>query len=331
MRAVICSEFGPPEALSVAELRRPVAGPGEIRIRVHAAPINLPDTLIIEGRYQLKPALPFSPGFEVAGEVVELGEGVQRFRLGDRVMALMSAGFGGFAEEVVTDASGATLVPRGMDYVTAAAFLSPYGTSFHALVQRGRLQAGETLLVLGAGGGVGIAATEIGKALGARVIAAAGSPRKLELARAHGADETIDYVGEDLGERIVALTGGAGIDVCLDAVGGKAFDVVARRMAWRGRLLVVGFASGSIPALPTNLPLLKGYDLLGVWWDPFTKREPEVNEENFRRLCRLWAEGRLNPEIARTYAFDQVATALGDVLGRGVLGKLVLRTDRGER
>jgi NADPH2:quinone reductase len=325
MRAIVCSRYGPPETLTVAELPAPEVGDGEIRVRVHAAPINFPDTLIIEGRYQVKPPMPFSPGFEVAGEVVAVGAGVQRFRLGDRVMALMSAGYGGFAEEAVTAAASAMAIPEGMDYVTAAAFLSPYGTSYYALVQRGRLQPGETLLVLGAAGGVGIAATEIGKALGARVIAAAGSPEKLALARAHGADEGIDYRSEDLGERILELTEGRGVDVCLDGVGGDAFDAVSRRMAWRGRLLVVGFASGRIPMLPTNLPLLKGYDLAGIWWDPFAKRDPAANEKNFRQLTRLYAEGRLSPEVARTYPLEDVAEALGDVRGRDVLGKLVLQ------
>lgn len=323
MRAILCSAFGPPASLAVDELPSPVPGPGQVRIAVRAAAVNFPDTLMIEGRYQLRPELPFAPGFEVAGEVVEVGDEVDGTAPGDRVMALMSDGYGGFAEEAVTDAASVHPIPAGMDYVEAAAFLSPYGTAFHALRQKGRLGAGETLVVLGAAGGVGIAATEIGVAMGARVIAVAGSVEKLAVAREHGATESVDYRAEDLAARIAELAPD-GVDVCIDPVGGDAFDALARRMAWGGRLLVVGFAAGRIPELPANLLLLKGYSAVGVWWDPFTKRDPELNARNLAELGRLFTEGRLRPRVQATYPLDRAAEALEEILGRRVAGKLVL-------
>jgi NADPH2:quinone reductase len=326
MRAVVCSAYGPPDSLAVGELPSSPPGPAQVRIRVRAAAVNFPDTLIIKGEYQVRPELPFAPGFEAAGEVVEVGADVAGLATGDRVMALMSDGHGGFAEEAVTDAAGAYRIPAGMDFVEAAAFLSAYGTAYHALVQKGRLAAGETLVVLGAGGGVGIAATEIGVALGARVIAVAGSPEKLAVAREHGATDLVDYRSEDLSRRIAELAP-EGVDVCLDAVGGDAFEALSRRMAWGGRLLVVGFAGGQIPQLPVNLLLLKGYAAVGVWWDPFTKREPELNASNFEALERLYAAGRLRPRVQATYPLERVAEALEEILARRVAGKLVLTLD----
>jgi NADPH2:quinone reductase len=326
MRAVVCSAFGPPESLAVGELPSPSLGPGQIRLRVRAAAVNFPDTLMIKGEYQLRPEMPFAPGFEAAGEVLEVGAEVTGFAPGERVMTLMSDGYGGFAEEAVTDAAAAYRIPAGMDFVEATAFLSPYGTAYHALVQRGRLAAGETLVVLGAAGGVGIAATEIGAALGARVVAVAGSAEKLAIAREHGAAETVDYATEDLAGRIAELAPG-GVDVCLDGVGGDAFDALSRRMAWGGRLLVVGFAGGRIPRLPANLLLLKGYAAVGVWFDLFTKREPERNAANFEELERLYAAGQLRPRVQATYPLERVAEALDEVLARRVAGKLVLTLD----
>jgi NADPH2:quinone reductase len=324
VRAVICRNYGPPESLVVGDLPREPLGADDIRVRVHAASVNFPDTLIIQGKYQVKPPMPFAPGFDVAGEVVEVGTNVTRFAVGDRIMGLTRSGHGGFAEEAVTATRLAALIPEGMDDVTATAFYTSYGTSFHALVQRGRLQEGETLLVLGASGGVGLAAVEIGKALGARVLAAASTSGKLDAAKRHGADELINYRDEDLKDRVLALTGGDGIDVCLDAVGGDAFDAVSRAMNYDGRLLVVGFASGRIPLLATNLTLLKSYQLVGVWWNPFMLRHPDRNAANFEHLQKLFNSGALHPEVSRTYPLEQAAIALNDVLGRRVTGKLVL-------
>ena len=324
MRAIICKSFGPPESLELGELPPPELRPGDIRIRVLAAGVNFPDTLIIQGKYQTNPPMPFAPGFEVAGEVIELGREVTRHRLGDRVMALTRDGYGGFADEAVADAALAMPLPPGMDDITAAAFFASYGTSYHALVQRGRLCAGETLVVTGASGGVGLATIEIGKALGARVIAVASSAEKLQLAREHGADELIDYSSEDLKQRVKALTGGKGADLCLDTVGGDAFDAMSRSMNHEGRLLVVGFASGRIPQLPVNLPLLKGYDVVGVFWGPAAARDLEAHYASFRHLSQLYCEGRLRPVVSRTYPLERAVDALNDLLSRRVMGRLVV-------
>ncbi|SRR5690554_3077684 len=322
MRAMICKEYGPPETLEYGELPSPELGKNDVRIRVHACGVNFPDTLIIENKYQVKPELPFAPGGEVAGEVIEVGEAVQQYKPGDRVMAL--TGYGGFAEEVVTDANRAVPVPPGMDFVTAAGFSMVYGTSYHALVQRGQLKEGETLVVLGASGGVGLAAVEIGKALGARVIACASSDEKLQIAKDHGADELINYSSEDLKTRVKELTGSKGADVCYDPVGGDAFDAMSRSMNWNGRLLVVGFASGRIPQLPVNLALLKGYQLVGVFWGAFVGRDPKTNYKNFQHLFQLYGEGKLKPHVCRTYPLEKAPEALNDLLGRRVTGKVVL-------
>jgi NADPH2:quinone reductase len=308
----------------IGDLPREAIGSSDIRVRVRAASVNFPDTLIIQGKYQVKPPMPFAPGFEVAGEVVDVGTDVTRFAVGDRIMALTRSGHGGFAEEAVTTTDLAAPIPEGMSDVTATAFYTSYGTSYHALVQRGRLRDGETLLVLGASGAVGLAAIEIGKALGARVLAAASTNEKLDAARRHGADELINYHDEDLKDRIRALTGGDGVDVCLDSVGGDAFDAVSRAMNYDGRLLVVGFASGRIPMLATNLTLLKSYQVVGVWWNPFMIRHPDINDANFEHLRQLFSARALHPEICRTYPLEQAAVALNDVLGRRVTGKLVL-------
>lgn len=322
MRAMICKEYGPPESLVLGELPRPELGDNDIRIRVHACGVNFPDTLIIEGKYQIKPPMPFAPGGEVAGEVIEVGAKVKTHKLGDRVMAL--TGYGGFAEEAVTDASRAIPMPEGMDYVTAAGFSMVYGTAYHALVQRGRLQPGENLLVLGASGGVGLAAVEIGKALGARVIAAASSAEKLQVTKEHGADELINYSEEDLKERVRELTGGVGADVIFDPVGGDAFDQCLRAINWDGRLLVIGFASGRIPQAPANLPLLKGCSIVGVFWGAFVGHEPKTNFQNFQQLFKLYGQGKLKPHVCRTYPLEQAAAALNDLLERRVTGKVVL-------
>lgn len=324
MRAVLCKSHGPPESLVVEDIPSPPAGEGEVKIRVRACGVNFPDTLIIQGKYQFKPELPFSPGSEVAGEVIEIGAGVEGRTVGERVLAV--TGWGGFAEEVVVDAGRVLPLPESMDDVTGAAFAMAYGTSYHALVQRAELRPGETLLVIGASGGVGLAAVELGKVLGARVIAAGGSLEKLERTRDFGADELVSYAEENLKERVKALTGGKGADVIYDAVGGDAFDQAIRCINWKGRLLVVGFASGRIPQLPANLVLLKGCQVVGVFWGAFREREPEVSARNFEELFRLHAKGRIRPHVSGTFPLEEASTALNAMLDRKVVGKIVLTT-----
>ena len=322
MKAVLCKQFGPPDSLVVEELPSPRAGPGEVVVSVKAASVNFPDVLIIQNKYQFKPPLPFSPGSELAGVVKELGAGVQGFRPGDKVMAFTT--YGAFAEEVKTEASRLVALPEKMDFVTGAAFLLTYATSDHALRDRGQLAAGETLLVLGAAGGVGLAAIEIGKALGARVIAAASSEDKLTVCRSHGADATINYAAEDLRERVKALTEGRGVDVIYDPVGGPYSEPAFRSLAWRGRLLVVGFAAGEIPKLPLNLALLKGAALVGVFWGDFARREPARLAESVRQLAQWYREGKLRPHVSETLPLEKAAEALKLMAARKVKGKVVL-------
>src|SRR3954463_9492247 len=307
MKAVLCKAYGPPESLVYEEVPSPLAGPGEAVVSVKAASVNFPDVLIIENKYQLKPPLPFSPGSELAGIVKSVGDGVTHVKVGDRVMAI--TGYGAFAEEVKTEARRTLSIPAGMDFPTAAAFGLTYATSEHALVDRGALKAGETLLVLGAAGGVGLAAIEIGKILGARVIACASTDEKLAVCRAHGADETINYATEDLRERIKALTEGRGADVVYDPVGGPYTELALRSIAWRGRLLVVGFAAGDIPRIPLNLTLLKGCACVGVFGGEFTRRTPRPFGESTRRLSRCYAEGRLKPQLPARYPLERAADA----------------------
>jgi NADPH2:quinone reductase len=323
MKAVLCRQFGPPESLVLEELPSPRPGPGEVVISTRAASVNFPDVLIIQNKYQFKPPLPFSPGSELAGVVKEVGAGVSAFKAGDAVIAFTT--YGAFAEEVKTDASRLLPLPEKMGFEEGAAFVLTYATSDHALRDRAALRAGETLLVLGAAGGVGLAAIEIGKALGARVIACASSEEKLAVCRAHGADEAINYATEDLRERIKALTEGRGVDVIYDPVGGPYSEPAFRSIAWRGRLLVVGFAAGDIPKLPLNLALLKGASIVGVFWGDFARREPKPFAESFRQLARWYAEGKLRPHVSRTFALDQAVEALKLMAARQVKGKVVLR------
>jgi len=319
---VLCREYGPPESLVVEDVPSPAPGPGEVVVSVKAAGLNFPDVLIIQNKYQIKPPLPFSPGGEVAGVVKAVGEGVAGAKVGDAVMALTT--YGGFAEEVKVDASRLLPIPPGMDFTTASAFVFAYGTSDHALRDRAALEAGETVLVLGAAGGVGLAAIEIAKALGARVIACASSDEKLAACREHGADETINYVTDDLRKRVDALTGGKGADVVYDPVGGAFTELALRSCAWRGRLLVIGFASGEIPKIPLNLALLKGCSIVGVFWGAFAKREPEAFAESIAGLARWYGEGKLRPHITATFPLDRAAEALSRMAGRTVVGKVVL-------
>ena len=321
MKAVLCREYGPPETLVVEDVPSPVPGPGEVVVSMHAASVNFPDVLIIQNKYQVKPPLPFSPGSELSGVVKEVGAGVTGFKPGDRVIAFTT--YGAFAEEVKTQESRLLPMPAGMDFPTAASFILTYGTSEHALSDRGALAAGETLLVLGAAGGVGLAAVEIGKALGARVVACASTDEKLAACRVHGADETINYTTEDLRERIKAITGG-GVDVVYDAVGGAYTEPALRSTTWRGRLLVVGFAAGDIPRIPLNLTLLKGCSIVGVFWGDFTRREPECFAASVRRLGEWFEQGKLKPHVSTILPLDRAAEALEMMASRKVIGKVVL-------
>jgi len=322
MKAVLCRAYGPPESLVVDDVPSPLPGPGEVVVSVKAASVNFPDVLIIQNKYQFKPPLPFSPGSEVAGVVKAVGDGVTTVNTGDRVMAFTT--YGAFAEEVKTEARRLLPLPAGMDFNSAAAFGLTYATSDHALRDRGALAAGEVLLVLGAAGGVGLAAIEIGKALGARVIACASTDDKLAVCRAHGADETINYATDDLRERIKALTDGRGADVVYDPVGGSYTEPALRSIAWRGRLLVVGFAAGEIPKIPLNLTLLKGCSIVGVFWGEFTRREPTRFVESMQRLGRWYSEGKLEPHVSRTFPLEHAAEALTLMANRQVTGKIVL-------
>jgi NADPH:quinone reductase len=322
MRAVVCKVYGPPESLVIEDVASPLPGPGDVVIETKAASVNFPDVLIIQNKYQVKPPLPFSPGSELAGVVKAVGDEVKGLKPGDAVLAVTT--YGAFAEEVRTEARRVVPIPEGMDYEQAAAFGLTYATSDHALGDRGQLKAGETLLVLGAAGGVGIAAIEIGKALGARVIACASSDDKLALCRAHGADETINYASQDLREGIAAATGGAGVDVVYDPFGGSYTEPSLRSLRWRGRLLVVGFAAGEIPRIPLNLTLLKGCSIIGVFWGEFARREPERFAASMRQLGRWFGEGKLKPPVTATFPLERAAEALTLMAARQVKGKVVL-------
>jgi NADPH2:quinone reductase len=322
MKAVVCKAWGLPDTLAVEELADLRAGPGQVVIDVRAAGVNFPDVLIIQGKYQFKPELPFTPGNELSGVVREVGAGVGHVKPGDRVIAFIPTG--AFATQALAPASVVIPMPPGMDFDTAAAITLTYGTSHHAVVDRAQLKAGETMLVLGAAGGVGLAAIEIGKALGARVIAAASTDEKLAVCKAHGADALINYSSGDLREAIKAATDGKGPDVVYDPVGGDYTEAAFRSIGWRGRYLVVGFANGEIPRLPLNLMLLKGASLVGVFWGEFAKREPKANMQAMGQMLGWMAEGKLKPLVSGRYALDQVPQALQDMAARKVTGKIVI-------
>jgi NADPH:quinone reductase len=322
MKAVLCKQLGPPDKLVVEDIPSLAPGKGQVVVSVKAAGVNFPDTLIIQGKYQFKPEPPFSPGGEVAGVVKVVGEGVAGWKPGDRVIA--AATWGGFAEELLTDADRLIPLVDKMDFVPASAFILTYGTSYHALKDRAQLKPGETLLVLGASGGVGLAAVQLGKAMGARVIAAASSDSKLEVCRDNGADEIINYASDDLRTRIKALTAGKGVDVIYDPVGGPYSEPALRDMAWNGRFLVVGFAAGDIPKIPLNLALLKGCSIVGVFWGAFTKNEAERNRANNAELMQMYLDGKVKPHIHATYPLERATEALNEVMNKRVSGKVVL-------
>jgi NADPH2:quinone reductase len=327
MKAVLCKAYGPPESLVIEDIEPLKPGRGQVVIGVKACGVNFPDTLIIQGKYQFKPPLPFSPGSEVAGVIKEIGEGVAHVKVGDRVIAF--TGHGGFAEEVVTDAAKIIKMPDSIGFATAATFALVYGTAYHALKDRAHLTSNETLLVLGASGGVGLAAVELGKMMGAHVIAAASTAEKLTICKQYGADELINYVAEDLREQVKKLTAAHGVDVVFDPVGGNYSEAALRGMAWEGRYLVVGFAAGDIPRIPLNLPLLKGCSIVGVFWGAFAEHDPLRNQHNFQELITWLAQGKLNPYISATYPLEQAAQALDDMMKRKVKGKVVLLTAGG--
>lgn len=325
MKAVLCKAFGEPESLVMEDVPALKAGAGQVVISVKACGINFFDGLMVQGKYQTKPPFPFSPGAEVAGVIRDVGAGVTDFKSGMRVLAF--AGVGGYAEEVAVETWRVLPIPETMDFATAAGFIITYGTSYHGLKDRAQLKAGETLLVLGAAGGVGLTAVEIGKAMGARVIAAASSAEKLALCKERGADELINYSSEDLRARLKEITGGNGVDVVYDPVGGAFAELAIRSMAWQGRYLVVGFAAGDIPKIPTNLLLLKSSALLGVFWGTAMQRDPSQNARNMAELMAWLAQGKLKPHISATYPLARAVEALNTVMQRKVMGKVILTTE----
>ena len=325
MKAMMCEAFGPIENLQVREVPSPVPGPKQLLVEVKSAGVNFPDALMVQGRYQVKPPLPFAPGAEIAGVVKGVGEGVREFAVGDRVMALVSTG--GFAQQCIAEAARTMPLPDGMDFDAGAALVLTYCTSLHALKDVGALQVGETLVVLGAAGGVGISAIEIGKVMGARVIAAASTDEKLALCREVGADETINYSTENLKDRINELTGGKGADMVYDPVGGDYTEQALRAIKWRGKLLVIGFAAGEIPKIPLNLALLKERQILGVYWGDSTKHDPAGHLANLKQLEAWFAEGKIKPIVSERFPLERAKDALMLIANRGVKGKVVVVND----
>ena len=322
MKAILCETFGPPENLVVKEIDDPVAGDNEAIVEVYAASLNFPDGLQIQGKYQFQPPMPFTPGSEVGGVIKSVGPGLKEFKVHDRVMAI--PGLGGLAEQVVVKAAGLRKIPTNMDFKTAAGFAMVYTTSYYALKQRARLQAGETLLVLGASGGVGLAAVELGKLMGARVIAAASTDEKLEFVNQLQPDELLNYGDGELKEKVKALTDGRGADVIYDPVGGDLFDQCCRCINWNGRLLVIGFTSGRIPAYKANLALLKGSSMVGVFLGRFRQEEPDTYERNFIELLKLYDEGKLRPIITQSFPLSEYVAAFNVFTERRVMGKVTL-------
>ena len=323
----MCKDYGPPESLVMEDVDDPDAGDRQVVVDVKACAVNYPDVLIIQNLYQFQPPLPFSPGAEIAGVVSAIGAAVDSVQVGDRIFA--STGWGGLAEKIAVDAGSLVPIPDGVDYAAASSFLYAYGTSHYALKDRGHLQPGETLVVLGAAGGVGLAAVELGAQMGANVIAAASSDDKLELCRAYGASQTINYATEDLKLRIRELTGGVGADVVYDPVGGPYSEPALRSTAWDGRFLVIGFAAGDIPSIPLNLALLKGCQIVGVFWGAFVGRDPEQHRRNVEELVDWWRTGRLRPHVSSTYPLERAGEAIRELADRKAKGKVVVTVGDG--
>jgi NADPH2:quinone reductase len=323
LKALVCKEFGPTENLKVEEIDNPILNSEEVCIKVHAAGINFPDILMVEGKYQFKPEFPFAPGAEAAGEIVAIGEGVKNYKIGQRVIAM--TGHGAFAELVKAPQKKLIPLSDKIDYETASILPMVYGTSAHALIQRGKLKKGETLLVHGAAGGVGLAAVEIGKAMGARVIATASTDEKCQVAKEHGADEIINYSSGKFKETVKSMTDGKGADVIYDPVGGDVFDQSLRCIAWEGRLLVIGFTSGRIPSAPANLALLKSCDIVGVFWGAFVERTPHINLENFDKLYQWIEDGYIKPRISMKVPLEKTLVAMKAIANREIIGKAIVK------
>jgi NADPH2:quinone reductase len=323
MKALLCTRYGTPDDLEIVDLADPTAAEGEAVVRVAAAALNFFDTLIIAGKYQQKPAFPFSPAAEFAGEIESVGPGVSGFAPGDRVLG--NIGWGAARERVAVAADKLIPIPAGLDFDHAAGLTITYGTSLHALKDRAKLKPGETLAVLGAAGGTGLSAVEIGRVMGARVIACASSDEKLALAREHGADAGVNYAASDLKAALRELTGGKGVDVVYDPIGGEQGEAALRGMDWGGRFLVIGFAAGDMPKLPLNLVLLRSYDVLGVYWGAWTERNPAGHRANMEQILSWCAEGKLSPHVQAVYPLEQAATALQAIATRQAMGKVILR------
>jgi len=323
MKALLCKTFGLPEELTITEIPAPPISPQQVRIAVEACGVNYPDVLIIQGKYQIKPGFPFSPGAEVAGKIVEVGKEVSGLKAGDAVVA--ATGWGGMAAEVAVNASDVFARPNSMSPELGAGFLVTYGTVYHALKNRANLQKGERLLVLGASGGIGLAAIELGKAMGAEVLAAASTQEKLDICQQHGADVGIQYTEEPLKEKVKTLTEGKGVDVVIDPVGGEIAEPAFRAIAWGGRYLVIGFASGEIPRLPWNLPLLKGASIDGVFWSAFRKKQPVAHRQNTEGLLEMFGNGMLHPYVHETFPLEEGGKAIRQLMDRQAMGKLVVR------
>ena len=326
MKAIVCKTYGPPENLVLEEIDDPVAAENEAVVQIYSASLNFPDGLQIQGKYQFQPPMPFTPGSEVGGVITSVGAGIQGFAVGDRVMA--TPGIGGLAEQVAVKADGLRKIPDSMDFKTAAGFAMIYTTSYYALKQRAQLQAGETLLVLGASGGVGLAAVELGKLMGAKVIAAASSDEKLDFVNRLNPDALLNYGDGELKERVKELTGGTGADVIYDPVGGDLFDQSCRCINWNGRLLVVGFASGRIPEYKANLALLKGSSMVGIFLGRFRKEEPAEYEKNFAELLDMYDAGKLKPIVTESFAMTDFVDAFNVFTERKVMGKVTLEINK---
>jgi NADPH2:quinone reductase len=323
LKAILCKSYGSPDDLVLEQIDAPPLGDGQVRIHVVACGVNFPDVLMIAGKYQMRPPMPFTPGAEISGKIIEVGVNVSHLETGQRVLAL--CGYGGMAEQACVDAHAVVPIPDTMKFETAAAFLLTYGTSYHALKQRADIQPGETLLVLGAAGGVGLAAVELGNKMGAVVIAAASSTDKLALAQKYGARHGVNYSDTSLVDAVKELTEGRGVDVIYDPVGGALFDDCLRSIAWNGRILVIGFASGEIQTVAANLPLLKGSSIVGVFWGRFTEREPELNRRNTIELLEMHSTGQLMPCISDEFALQDAAAALQTLAERRAMGKVIVK------
>ena len=322
MKAMLCKELGHPSKMVLEEVASPVPGKKEVLVSIKACSVNFPDTLMVQGLYQFKPSMPFAPGCDIAGVVKAVGEEVENLKVGDEIFGMVQ--YGGFAEEVIAPAHMVFPKMPSMDFNIAASFMMAYGTSYYALKDRAQLKAGETLVVLGASGGVGIAAVELGKMMGARVIACASTDTKLELCKKYGANETINYTDEDLKKRIKELTDGKGADVVYDPVGGAYTEAALRATGWQGRFLIVGFPAG-IAKIPMNLPLLKGCQICGVFYGSFAARSPKQNMKNSMELIQLYNEGKIKPYVHKVYALEDSRQALIDMMDRKILGKIIIQ------